>query len=57
MALYCVILGLCAVSYGVGMIYLPAGIIAGGVFLAALGAVWIKGKNAALIPPETRRRT
>lgn len=45
MALICVILGLCAISGGVGMIYLPAGIIAGGAALVALGLAWIKGKS------------
>ena len=46
MAVICVILGLGVVSYGIGCIYLPAGIIAAGAFLAALGLVWIKGKGA-----------
>jgi len=45
MALVCLILGLCAIAAGAGMIYLPAGIIAGGAALVALGLAWIKGKS------------
>lgn len=45
MALFFIIVGLCAISAGVGLIYLPAGIIAGGAALVALGLVWIKGKS------------
>ena len=45
MAVICIILGLCAISTGVGLVYLPAGIIAGGASLVALGLLWIKGKS------------
>ncbi len=38
-----VILGAAAVAVGVGMIYLPAGVIAGGLLTAAAGVVLIRG--------------
>lgn len=45
MAVICVIFGLCAISAGIGLIYIPAGIIAAGASLVALGLLWIKGKS------------
>lgn len=38
-----VLLGAAAVAVGVGMIYLPAGVIAGGVLSALAGYVLIRG--------------
>lgn len=52
MAVILIILGLSAISFGVGMISLPAGIIAAGASLTALGLLWIKGRSAALFPPD-----
>lgn len=43
------LLGLTAISVGVGMIYLPAGIIAAGVGLVALSFILSRG-----IGPETK---
>ena len=39
------LLGLCAISAGVGMIYLPAGIIAAGVGLVALSFILSRGND------------
>ncbi|MBQ3424455.1 MAG: hypothetical protein IJH38_04565 [Clostridia bacterium] len=43
------LLGLTAISVGVGMIYLPAGIIAAGVGLVALSFILSRGSG-----PETK---
>lgn len=45
MAVVCILFGLCAISAGVGMLCIPAGIITAGVSLVALGLVWIRGKS------------
>ena len=44
------LLGLAAISVGVGMIYLPAGIIAAGVGLVALSFILSRGSG-----PETHQ--
>ena len=43
------LLGLTAISIGVGMVYLPAGIIAAGVGLVALSFILSRGSG-----PETK---
>ncbi len=43
MATVCVILGLAVFSFGVGCIYIPAGMIAAGASLVALGLAMIRG--------------
>ena len=54
MAVICVILGLCAISAGVGMLCIPAGVITAGASLVALGLVWIRGKSRSEPHPNSR---
>ena len=41
----CFILGLTAISFGAGIIYLPAGIIAAGVSLVVLALILSRGSD------------
>ena len=52
MAVICVLLGLCAISAGVGMLSIPAGVITAGASLVALGLVWIRGKSRSEPTPK-----